>query len=79
MLVIEKNIPIPPHAGKLKPKSELRITLESDKLEVGDSILVKDKTNNSCYSTASAVRVNTQRRFTCREIGPNQVRVWRIA
>lgn len=69
--VIEKNVPVPPHGNA----GALNKTLRA--MEVGDSLVVTDKTQQTVWTTASKVGKQMGWAFVTRA-AEGGIRVWRI-
>lgn len=66
---IEKGIPFPKHANRQRG-----LTATIRKMEIGDSILVPNKTQGSVWSVLSSMK---PKKFTTRKDGTS-TRIWRI-
>jgi hypothetical protein len=73
MFEIEKNIPIPCGVGKGRAKGALRLSMEQ--MEVGDSIVVSEKTRQGIHQIATTIGIKYTTRTICKK--ENKVRVWR--
>lgn len=74
-IVIEKNIPLFPRGGVGRPKSPM--TLIAEKMEPGDSFIVKMKPSK-LHGQLSYLRRKKGYKFSMRTT-ENGIRVWRIA
>jgi hypothetical protein len=73
MFTIEKNIPIPQDSGRGRDKSMLRLTVE--KMEVGDSIVVKDVYRQQLHAMSKTLGIGYKTRTICK--GSGKIRFWR--
>lgn len=73
MFEIEKGIPIPQDSGRGRDKSLLRLTVE--KMEVGDSIVVKDIHRQQLHAMSKTLGIGYKTRTICK--GSGKVRFWR--
>jgi len=73
MFTIEKNIPIPQDSGRGRDKSLLRLTVE--KMEVGDSIVVKDVYRQQLHTMSKTLGIGYKTRTICKE--SSKIRFWR--
>lgn len=70
--MVERNIPIPQHNGVGAP-----LKYPWGEMQVGDSILVQTRAA-AVAARQWALRHNVVRRFTVREVGEKEYRIWRV-
>ena len=73
MFEIEKISPIPQDSGRGRDKSMLRLTVE--KMEVGDSIVVKDVYRQQLHTMSKSLGIGYTTRTICK--GSGKIRFWR--
>jgi hypothetical protein len=66
---IEKNVPIPTSNGRGQRKYPF------SELEIGDSVVIPSKSRSAAYSWAHL----HSRRFVCKPVDADTIRVWRTA
>lgn len=79
MLYVDKNVPLPPNAGKggIRPKTEISKILEA--LEIGDSVLIpKGEPAEKARNLIGPIRKRTGFSFV-RKMYPGGLRIWRTA
>jgi len=69
---IDKNVPMPKGSKELHP-----ISAALRSMEVGDSVLIADKTRTQVQDYVRKARWTTGHRFAIRQ-AENGIRVWRI-
>jgi len=73
MYKIEKNVPMPKGAKQLHP-----ITAALSSMEIGDSILITDKTPPQVVDYTRKARHRTGFFFSYRQLTDGGIRVWRV-
>ena len=79
MIKIDKNIPIPKNYNRYNPhyRRDCIATLKS--LDIGDSILVKDRVRETAKCYVRWAERKTNLKFTVKSISHTEHRIWRIS